>query len=242
MSSSRLWWLVMVVAVLGVAAGGSIGNRIADQVMYPEPETAMATPTFVVVPTSTTVVTPTPEPTLPPPVLVSFTPVPTPMPTAIVLPTSTPLPTVVPVTGTASPHLYDSVQLSIYERFAAYGEDVGHLFVRISFFEGYSGNSRPGCNWSVSCISSSGDACPLQINQIHDDNPRSAIRVIFGDNARWPDPVLNLSGCLAVSEYLYSIDGVNPWKKSRLNCSDQGCSGWASDQSITNSTGEVIPR
>lgn len=173
--------------------------------------------------------TATPEPT--PTAMPTATP--TPAPTA----TSTPSPTPTPTSGPG----YDSTQQAIFDHFEPHG--VGNLFVRVAYFEGYNEVS----DWSIDYVRANADACPLQINQVHDDTPTSAIRVLFGDDARWPGPVLDLDGCLAIGEYLYLADleagrdGLTPWRNSRVRPNGRGGStGWGTSDPIYNSAGDLV--
>lgn len=176
--------------------------------------TAVATADRIphVEPTPTPTATPTPAPTP----LTIPTPAPTPVPPATELALETRCCGTVLTEGHFA---YDRVQRLIYNRFEQYG--AGDTFVRISYFEGYNEVT----NWTTDWHNDQ-DACPLQVNQIHDDNSNGAIRRLYGDDARWPGPVLRLSGCLRVAEQLF-LDaistggtGLEPWANSRSRWTD----------------------
>lgn len=131
---------------------------------------------------------------------------------------------------------YDEVQQAIFDRFEPYG--LGHVFVRISYFEGWNEYS----GFDLAYLSPSDDACPLQINQVHDDTPQSVLRKLFGDEVRWPGPLAHLPSCLDAAEQIYLEQGLNAWKNSRVRRNSAGVitGGWDTSAPIFNRYGQQV--
>lgn len=162
-----------------------------------------------------------------PPLLIEFVPTPTTSPPVLI--DLSPTVWDVPVLDVENDFGYDDVQQAIFDRFEPHG--VGHLFVRISYFEGYN----PASRWDPYYVSGSGDACALQINQVHDDTSTSLLWELFGEP--WPGPlVTDLDACLEAGEALFLRDGhEDPWKNSRVRPDGQG---WGA---IDPNTGKLVP-
>lgn len=248
MSRFYLWAasaLCVAFALIVISNVGEVGEP-ALVVTVPEPATAVPA-TSTVTPTATPIATTTPIPfptaTATAGPTATSVPTPTPEPTATSVP---PTPTAAPEQPAAAPagdcanpaYNYHPVQVSACQAFEHMG--AGHLFVRITYFEGFNASAQ----WRTDYVTG-GDGCIAQINGVHDDKPNSAIRVVLGDDARWPDSILPLENCLAVAVYIAERDGFdNPWIASRVrDCypARAGCvTGWATSDPIYRPNGEQV--
>ena len=110
----------------------------------------------------------------------------------------------------AQPH-YDPVEQQIFAAWETAFPGEGALAVQIARCEGW--NDTAG--FDVGHVSGSGDVGPFQINQIHDDDEFGALRVLFGDDTRWPGPAASLSGNITVALFLREQNGFSDWNNSR---------------------------
>jgi len=110
---------------------------------------------------------------------------------------------------------YDSVEQQICDRFDAEFPGDCAKAVAVARCEGWNATA----NFDVAHVSPTSDVGPFQINQIHDDNPQGVLRVLFGDDARWPGPAATLDGNITVALHLRGLNGWSDWANSA------GCHG-----------------